>query len=187
MTPENILLGLVNIILFFYLWFFLFREYFVDSQRHYLFALREQLFNYVVENNLTFDIPAVKNRWEEINASIRFTHESHLILLASLFSFKKLEGQVKEIRLKRNETEKELDEGIKDFLQKNREEEFKLYISYILKSSLIILLFAFVIALIVAISEIIARIFRKMGMLRYVKLHARESFDEFHEIALASK
>lgn len=125
MNAEIIILAALNISAGYFLWFYLFRRYFVDSHRHELFKLRYKLFDYALENGISFEHPAFKFRWDEINAMILYTHESHLMFFTGLFTRNKNTEELNEYLKQREDALNSLAPEKRKFIEGNRNEQFK--------------------------------------------------------------
>ena len=69
-----------------YCWFF--RQYLIDSARQKLFDLRDNLYDYALQNEISFDAHAYGMLRSTLNASIRHAHHfSFLGVLVSLFVY----------------------------------------------------------------------------------------------------
>ncbi|MBI5903019.1 MAG: hypothetical protein HZB84_06015 [Deltaproteobacteria bacterium] len=87
-TIENITaiisLGLAFVVLWvYYFWFY--RQYRVDKTRQDLFFLRNELFDYAAEGNISFDHPAYSLLRNTMNSIIRFTHRIDLVTLFCIY------------------------------------------------------------------------------------------------------
>ena len=184
MNAEIIILAALNISAGYFLWFYLFRRYFVDSHRHELFKLRYKLFDYALENGISFEHPAFKFRWDEINAMIRYTHETHLMFLSMIFSRRKISDEVNNYLLKREEALNKLEIGQKKFFEDNRNEQFKLFFSYIIKASLLFLIISFLIAFIIAIIFLIVMVWKRTNIISKISPHFNKAYNEYEYLAM---
>lgn len=200
MSNETYFIGIINFLIFYILWFFLIKEYLVDSQRHKLFVLRDKLFYYAIEKNISFDNPAYTIRWEELNALIRLSHESHLIFFATLFlSERKYKNEIIEFVKAREKAYKGLSSNDKLFFVENQEEQESLFYSYLVKSSLGFMLIAFIVGVVSLFGyslrwmyqkQIISIkwIYDKVEESFYIKDQTKKrSYENFQYIALITK
>jgi len=85
MMPAQLPLILKTFLGLFFIWyvmFFLVRDHVIDQAREQLFALRDELFNYVTAIGMDYDDPRHVTLRRCINSTIRFTHKLTIIRLA---------------------------------------------------------------------------------------------------------
>lgn len=156
MMNTHYFFGLLAFTLFIIIWFGIYKYYFTLAFRRYLFELRDKLFDYACENGLPFDSPAFIDRWEEINGLIRYAHNIHMLFLTIVFSAKEVEAKAMIYSKRKTANLLLAEEKHRDFLNQNAEEQKQLFISYLVKSSLI-LLFASI--FVVSVSSVVMYIF----------------------------
>lgn len=184
MNAEMIILAALNVSAVYFLWFYLFRRYFVDSHRHELFKLRYKLFDYALENDISFEHPAFKLRWDEINAMIRYTHETHLMLFAGIFTRKKNISELNEYLKQREEVLNSLTDGQKKFFEDNRNEQLKLFLAFVIKSSGILLLAISIFVIIVALVAFLIMLWKQKNIINKIRPHINNAYDEYEYLAL---
>ena len=85
---AGVLLSMANIVLlgvFFRLW----RYHRVDVLRHRLFVLRDELFDYALDGNLSFENPTYRMLRLRMNNLLRFAHKIGFTRLLILFLFRR--------------------------------------------------------------------------------------------------
>lgn len=174
-----IIVGSINLLLGYVLWFFFFRTYFIDSYRHELFRLRNELFDYAFKNEISFDHLAFRDRWDEINGMIRHAHVTYPMLISTLFSLNKEKDKYKLYRKHREQNLSSLDNQYVTYFNNNRNEEFNLFFSYIVKSSIIFLLFSFIFALIFFAIAYIYNFNKRKKLRNKIKSQAEPLFDNY--------
>lgn len=179
---TTLIVGIINIILFYFIWYIGYKNYFIDLRRHELFQLRNRLFNYALENNIAFDHPAFVDRWKEINGAIKYSHEIHLIFFTALMDIFIYNNKTETEYLKRREDNlKLLDKKDQRFFEKILEEEKLLFGQYLVKSSLILIALYTIIGLINNFSKIYNFISKKQKTRLKNKLKKTQNyvFDNF--------
>lgn len=181
---ETVLfVGAINFVMAYVLWFYFFRTYFIDSHRHELFNLRNRLFNYAFENNISFENSAFKDRWNEINGMIQLAHISHSMFIASLFLDK--ERSKKDFYLRvRAENMKHLEERHQKFIEANRKEQFDQFFSYLIKSSLVFLVLSLFFAIIFFVIAYIYFINNRNKFRKQIRDHVEPIYENYTFAAL---
>ena len=84
-SMANILLAAANFVL---LWILVGcrRSYRIDALRHRLFVLRDELFDYALDGNLSFDHPAYAMLRRRMNNLLRFSHKISFVRLLIFLS-----------------------------------------------------------------------------------------------------
>lgn len=82
MNPYILLNSIVGLAVFWIFVCYLWREYRVDSFRDQTFAIRDKLFLYAANKNVSFDHPAYTILRDRMNVGIRFAHEFTMTRLA---------------------------------------------------------------------------------------------------------
>ncbi len=93
MSPAATVEALSTLISLLGLWvlfFWLYRDYRVDTFRQQLFSLRDQLFDYAVSRQIAFDHPAYGFHRRNINGMIRFAHRLTLTWLFTVLLIRRL-------------------------------------------------------------------------------------------------
>lgn len=85
---ASILLWAANIALLWMIFRF-WRDHRVDALRHRLFVLRDELFDYALDGNLSFEAPAYKMLHLRMNNLLRFAHKIGFMRLLILFLFRR--------------------------------------------------------------------------------------------------
>jgi hypothetical protein len=80
-------LGYINLILLWILFFWLYRDYRLQYFRQQLFALRDELFDMALSNELRFDDPAYGQLRSTINGTIQYGHQLGFLQLVCLWWF----------------------------------------------------------------------------------------------------
>ncbi len=184
MTNETIIISVINIIIFVVLWFYFIREYFVDSTRHELFVLRDQLFEYALKNNIPFDNPAFKLRWEEMNALIRLTHESHLIFLSSILFARKKKKEIIKFVKERNEILESLAPKHREYFERNKAQELSLFFSYIIKSSLILLIITVIGVFLLSFIMFAFWLLERVNLYPRIKDKVLDTYNDYQYVAM---
>lgn len=82
-----LLVGILFVSLWiFYFWFY--RDYCIDRTRQKLFAIRDELFDFAADGNISFDDPAYGFLRRSLNGVIRFTYKIDLINVIMLYVVK---------------------------------------------------------------------------------------------------
>ncbi len=82
------------------LWYFIWREYQKDNYRQRIFAIRDEMFDYIAEQNLGFDYPIFLQLRTTLNGSIRFSDRldlwniSLLLILGKRIGFNRDSGKL---------------------------------------------------------------------------------------------
>jgi hypothetical protein len=87
-TAFTILTSLLSILGLVYLFFWRYKALCTDSFRQKLFELRDELFDYAADGNISFDHPAYGTLRKTINGYIRFAHKTtawHGLIFAVFF------------------------------------------------------------------------------------------------------
>ncbi len=184
MNPNIVLLAILNISAGYFLWFYLFRRYFVDSHRHELFKLRYKLFDYALQNNISFEHSAFKLRWDEINSMLRYTHETHLMLFTGIFTRNKNQEEIKEYLKHQNEIFDSLTPDQKQFFEIHKNEQIKLFASYVVKSSVILLLCVSVLVVIVALIAFLFLLWKRTNIINKIRPHINNAYNEYEYLAM---
>jgi len=184
MSNELIIIAALNILLGYFCWYYLFRRYFIDSHRHELFKLRYKLFDFALKNNISFEHEAFKMRWNEINSMIRFTHETHLMLISGIFNSKKFTAELDDYNKKREEILNSLTPDQKKFFETSRNEQVKLFFSYIIKSSLIFLFISIILVVLIALIGFLFLIWERTNFINKIKPRIDEVYDEYEYLSL---
>lgn len=184
MKFEEIIVVTVMGGLIIYLWFFLFREYFIAAFRHQLFVLRGELFDFAQKNNISFDNPVFLIKWNEINNMIRFAHESHLMFVTAIFTSHKRRLQIGEFLAHKEEQMRILPEQQQKFISNIENRQFKIFISYLIKSSIVLLSFTIVIGVLVFVVSIFKWLIDQTNILRPLKSTINGFYDDYSSFAL---
>ena len=83
---ASVLLWIANIVLLGMIFRFR-RDHRADALRHRLFVLRDELFDYALDGNLSFEAPAYKMLRLGMNNLLRFAHKIGFMRLPILFLF----------------------------------------------------------------------------------------------------
>jgi hypothetical protein len=179
MSIEILLIATINFSLAYVLWFNLFRKYFYDSHRHELFRLRYELLAYAYEKNISFEHEAFKMRWEELNVMINSAHETHLIFLAGFFTKKKNAQKIKAFLETRDAITSSLGKENAVYFNQNRHEQYKLFVSYVVKSSAVLLFFSIITVGLVFILAFICFVWERRNILKKVKDHVDDVYNDY--------
>jgi hypothetical protein len=142
--------------------------------------LRNQLFDYAHKNNISFDHPAFRDRWNELNGMIRLTHISHPMFFSSFFTLKNKNDKFELYRSKKEENLKLLTEQNRKFFHQNMNEQFNLFYSYLVKSSIILLVFSFVLAIIFFAVAYLYNINNRSKLRKQIRDHAEPIFENYN-------
>lgn len=125
-----------------YLYFFAYKQYVVDSTRHSLFTLRDELFDYAAKGNISFDNEAYKTTRRMINGVIRFTHDISLSNWATLalFANKDAKEYQEQFRLNFNKSIESLNTEQQEKIKEALFTAHLLIIKHLLKTSLLLII-----------------------------------------------
>ena len=87
-APMNMLISCISLLGIWFLVFWLFRDYNVDSFRQKMFSLRDELFDFATEGNISFNHPAYGILRNSMNGMIRFGHKISLFNLMIIMFFR---------------------------------------------------------------------------------------------------
>jgi hypothetical protein len=184
MINEIIMIAAINISLGYLCWFYLFRRYFIDSHRHELFKLRYKLFDFALDNDISFENEAFQMRWKEINSMIKLTHETHLMFISGFFRRKKMAEEIEKYSRLREEALNSLSTDQKAFFENSRHEQSKLFFAYIIKSSLVFMIVGVVIVIILAVILFLLMIWKKINFSNRIRPKLEEVYDEYELLSL---
>lgn len=180
MNKETLLLALINILIFYFLWFWGYRQYFTHSFRHELFSLRDKLFAFAAEGNISFKNKAFLKRWQEINSMIRHANDTHIFLFTSLALTYKNRKMVEEYNEILNREYSNLQENQRSFLESIRKEQMKLFLYYLIKSSFVLLFLGFASIIYIIIRE---KIINRKKIKQKIANEFEPYFEAYNEIA----
>ncbi len=153
MSKETIFIGVINLLFFYFLWFWGYRIYFTHSFRHYLFGVRDELFDFAAKGNIDFNNKAFLRQWNEINAMIQRANDTFVLFFSSLFiSYKNKNFNEDYLKLIEKEQDS-LTDAQKEFLMQIREKQLNLFVGYLLKSSFAFLFIAIIVSFVVIIKQ----------------------------------
>lgn len=183
---ETLLIATVNISVFYFLWFFGYRKYFIHSFRHELFCTRDELFGYAKAGSIAWDNPAFLDRWIELNSMIKLASHTHTLLFSALMLKKRNANKTRVWFQARAENLNALTAEQREFLENNYDKQVSLFGGYLVKSSFILMVIT-----VFYVSGLAVLIFAKERMDRRqkIKLEIMKEFDEvysnYYEASLA--
>lgn len=140
-----------------YLYFWLYKDYVVDSFRQSIFELRDRLFDEAHEGLIDFNHPAYCVLRRTMNGSIRFAHGLSLVSVLTTSIFCKDEDESKsEFQREFNQAIQGLDEETRQKILEYRKELNKIYATHIARESI---LFVLIVAAFLVIPATIAAVF----------------------------
>ena len=135
----NALFWLLAIIVFWFAYYWLYRDYALDSFRQKMFAVRDDLFDFAAEGNISFDHPAYTILRTTMNGYVRFGHRLRLLdvllfwMLVPNKIIKKIEKQ--SFKKQYEESIKDLDENTRKHIEHYRLKMTSIVISYSSRTS----------------------------------------------------
>src|SRR5688572_13211177 len=94
MTPPFTIVAVLSggyaLLLLWYLFFWLYRDYRLDAFRQTMFALRDELWDYAAAGHVGFDHPAYLLSRQLMNGMIRFGHNINLTWLVVAITVQKI-------------------------------------------------------------------------------------------------